>query len=268
MEISVVLAYYDKLLNLELLLTAFNNQTFSDFEVIIAEDDNNSSTKSFLRANKDLYSYPIIHLNQEEKRGFRKNKMLNKAVRVSRGRTLVFIDGDCIPHKDFLKEYKKNSKIGSFLFGRRVLLGKKISKDILIKKSFSFLPFFSMLFSDSRLKKEGIYWPYFSLHMKKRKLSGCNWGIRKEDLLKVNGFDEDYVRPGVGEDFDIEWRLKSTGLKMKSMKNKAIVYHLNHPRIYSEIDARHNYSLLEQKKLANQVQCFNGLETLVGKKSS
>jgi len=262
MEISVVLAYYDKLSNLELLLAAFNDQTFTDFEVIIAEDDNNSSTETFLRTNKDLYSYPITHLNQEEKRGFRKNKMLNKAVRISRGRTLVFIDGDCIPHKKFLKEYDKNSKNGLFFSGRRVLLGKKISKKILMKKSSSYLRYFSMLFSDSRLKKEGIYWPYFGLHIKKgkRKLSGCNWGIRKEDLLKVNGFDEDYVRPGVGEDFDIEWRLKKIGLKKKSMKNKAIVYHIYHPRIFSEIDVRHNYSLLEQKKLANQIKCFNGLE--------
>ena len=101
MEISVVLAYYDNLSNLELLLAAFNNQTFTDFEVIIAEDDNNPGTESFLKANKDVYSYPIIHVNQEEKIGFRKNKVLNKAVRVSRGSILVFIDGDCIPHKNF-----------------------------------------------------------------------------------------------------------------------------------------------------------------------
>ena len=264
MEISVIVAYYNQLSNLELILAAFNNQEFRDFEVIIAEDDNNPGTVSFLEANKDSYSYPITHLNQEEKTGFRKTQMLNKAIRISRGKTLVFIDGDCIPHKNHLKEYDKCSKSGLLLYGRRVLLGKKFSKNILRKKSLSVLRFFSLLFSDSRLIKEGIYWPFFSFHMKERKLSGCNWGIKKEDILKVNGFDEDYVRPGVGEDFDIEWRLKSAGLKKKSMKNKAIVYHLNHPRLYSEVDARHNYSLFERKKRANRIQCINGLES-VGK---
>jgi len=262
MEISVVIAYYDKLSNLELILDALNRQTFTDFEVIIAEDDNNSNTISFLNKNKDLYSFPINHLNQEEKRGFRKNKMLNKAVRISNGRTLVFIDGDCIPHKNFLKEYLKNSKPGLILYGRRVLLGKRISNNILNRKSFSYLRFLSILFSDTKLKKEGIYWPYFKFHLKDRKLSGCNWGIRKEDILKVNGFDEDYVKPGVGEDWDIEWRLRSIGLKMKSMKNKAIVYHLDHPKLFKEVDARHNYSLLEDKKKAKKIRCINGLEKL------
>ena len=110
--------------------------------------------------------------------------------------------------------------------------------------------------------KEGIYWPYFNLHFKERKLSGCNWGIKKEDLLSVNGFDEDYVRPGVGEDHDIEWRLKSKGLKMKSIKNRAIVYHLYHPKNSTKDDARFNDSLMEHKKQANQIECANGLLNL------
>jgi GT2 family glycosyltransferase len=116
--------------------------------------------------------------------------------------------------------------------------------------------------SDSTLLKEGIYWPYFDLHFKERKLSGCNWGIRKKDLLSVNGFDEDYQRPGVGEDHDIEWRLKSKGLHMKSVKNRAIVYHLYHPKNSTKDDARFNNSLMEQKKKANQIECANGLLNL------
>jgi cellulose synthase/poly-beta-1,6-N-acetylglucosamine synthase-like glycosyltransferase len=262
MEISVVIAYFDNLRFLELALAAFNHQTYKDFEVIIAEDDNNPDTGSFLKANRDAYTYPIIHLNQEEKRGFRKTTMLNKAVRASGGETLVFIDGDCIPHRHFLKQYRKRSKSGLFLYGRRVLLGKKISEAIIRSRSLSYLRIPSILLSDSRLKKEAIYWPFFRLHVKKRKLSGHNWGIRKEELLKVNGFDEDYDRPGVGEDYDIEWRLKSAGLKMRSMKNRAIVFHLDHPKLYSEENARHNYSLLEQKKRANRARCLNGLEPI------
>jgi cellulose synthase/poly-beta-1,6-N-acetylglucosamine synthase-like glycosyltransferase len=262
MKISVVIAYYDNLSKLELVLDALNCQTYNNFEVIIAEDDNNPDTRSFLEANRDAYAFPIIHLDQEEKRGFRKTAMLNKAVRASRGETLVFMDGDCIPHRHFLKEYGKRSKSGIFLYGRRVLLGKKISEAILESRSLSYLRLLSILFSDSRLKKEAIYWPYFSLHRRERRLSGHNWGIRKQELLKVNGFDEDYDRPGVGEDYDIEWRLKSAGLKMRSMKNRAIVYHLDHPKLYAEENARHNYSLLEQKKLTNRVRCLNGLETI------
>ncbi len=262
MEISVIIAYYDNPRNLEILLAAFRRQSFKDFEIIIAEDNNDPKTEAFLQSNKDKYFFTIQHVNQEEKIGFRKATMLNKAVRIARGSTLVFIDADCIPHPEFLKEYKKNTKSGVFLFGRRVLLGKKITGTIYEEKSLSPLRFPSLLLSDSTLKKEGLYWPYFELHFKESKLSGCNWGIKKKDLISVNGFDEDYVRPGVGEDHDVEWRLKAKGIKMKSIKNKAIVFHLFHPKNSTKDDALFNDSLMDQKKQARQVSCINGLNKL------
>lgn len=262
MEISVIIAYYDNVPNLEILLAAFKEQSFKDFEIIIAEDNNDPKTISFLASQKDRCSFPIHHVKQEEKIGFRKCSMLNKAVQIAAGETLVFIDADCVPHQKFLKEYHKNSKQGTFLFGRRVLLGEKITGTIYEKKSLSPLHFPSLMLSDSRLLKEGIYWPRFDLHYKERKLSGCNWGIKKGDLLSVNGFDEDYVRPGVGEDHDIEWRLKSKGFKMESIKNKAIVYHLYHPKNSTKDDARFNDSLMEQKKEEGHAACINGLQKL------
>lgn len=262
MEISVIIAYYDNQPNLEILFEAFNKQTFTDFELIIAEDNNDPKTETFLQSKRDQCFFPILHVNQEEKKGFRKTTMLNKAVKIASGKTLVFIDADCVPHQEFLKEYKKNAKNGGFLFGRRVLLGEKITGSIYKEKSASPLPFFSLLFSDSSLVKEGVYWPHSELHFKERRLSGCNWGIKKEDLLSVNGFDEDYVRPGVGEDHDIEWRLKAKGLQMKSIKNKAIVYHLYHPKNSTKDDARFNDSLMQKKIKAGHADCLNGLEKL------
>ncbi|MBI9033995.1 MAG: hypothetical protein JEZ03_05970 [Bacteroidales bacterium] len=101
-----------------------------------------------------------------------------------------------------------------------------------------------------------------SIALKERGLIGCNWGVRKEHLIEINGFDEDYAKAGVGEDVDVEWRLKAIGLRKKSMKNKAIVYHMYHPRSYSEDGVQFNYSLLKNKQSANAIKCVNGLESL------
>jgi glycosyltransferase involved in cell wall biosynthesis len=262
MEISVILAYYNNLGNLELMLEAFEKQTFRDFEVIVAEDDHNPETEAFLNISRSLFHFPIVHVNQDEKIGFRKTTMLNKAIRKSRGKTLVFIDGDCIPHKNYLKQHQKHSMRGAYNYGRRVLVGEKFTRQLKRKKSFSSLHFFSLLFSDSSLIKEGIYWPCFGLHAKNRKLSGCNWGIQREDILSVNGFDEDYVRPGVGEDFDVEWRLKSAGFRKRSIRNKANVYHLYHPKNSTSEDGKFNEALMEKKMEANHVRCLNGLMPL------
>ena len=79
--------------------------------------------------------------------------------------------------------------------------------------------------------------------MKDKGLLGCNWGILKKHLVEVNGFDEDYIRAAVGEDTDVEWRLKRSGIGSKSMKNKAIVYHLHHERSYSNEGVEKNREL-------------------------
>ncbi|MEZ5048691.1 MAG: hypothetical protein R2766_03470 [Saprospiraceae bacterium] len=91
---------------------------------------------------------------------------------------------------------------------------------------------------------------------------GRNWGCHREKLFEINGFDEDYVRTGVGEDVDIEWRLLDHGLKRKSMKNKAIVYHLYHDRWYSVEDEQDNMKIFRQKVEENNIRCLNGIKTI------
>ena len=90
-----------------------------------------------------------------------------------------------------------------------------------------------------------------------------NCGIYKQHLLNINGFDNDYIYAGVGEDCDIEWRLSAIGIKPKSVKNKAIVYHLYHDKTYSELNVAKNVELLKNKQQKNNVKCINGLKQLL-----
>jgi hypothetical protein len=92
-----------------------------------------------------------------------------------------------------------------------------------------------------------------------RQIWGCNWGVLREHIFSVNGFDEDYTRAGVGEDLDINWRLKETGMAMKSMKNKTIIFHLHHDANYNDEDTEAVNKLLEGKRKIGQIHCFNGL---------
>ena len=261
MKISVIISYYKNIDNLSLILKALNKQSVSDFEVIISEDDNSEETFLFLEKNRSKYSFPIIHLHQDEDLGFRKNKMLNKSIKKSTGETLVFIDGDCLPHKHFVKAYIKSSEDNFMLKGRRVMLGEKITNKILKHKKIKHLNLISVLFSDSDKKKEAIYSPYYSLVITKKNkgLLGCNFGIKKKHLLEINGFDEDYVRAAVGEDTDLEWRLKGIGVKTKLVKNMAIVYHLFHRKGYSMEDVNFNREVLKNKISEKKYFCLNGL---------
>lgn len=263
-KISIIISYYKALDNLKLILEALNHQSSKEFEAIVSEDDNNQETIDFLKSFRNQYNFQILHVNQEKDDGFRKTMMLNKSIRASNGETLVFIDGDCIPHKHFVKAYINNVEEGVMLKGRRVMLGEKITNKVTSNKTIKPLNTISILLSDSDKKKEGIYLKNKSLivTMKDKGLLGCNWGIQKKHLIEINGFDEDYVRAAVGEDTDIEWRLKRIGIGSKSMKNKAIVYHLHHERGYSQEGVEINRVLLRDKMNKDLYICLNGLEKL------
>ncbi len=264
MELTVIISYYKALDNLKLILQSLALQSRKSFEVIISEDDYNEKTIEFISQKRNSYSFPITHINQKEDNGFRKNEMLNRAIIESKTDKLVFIDGDCIPHTNFVEGYLNNMQEGYIYEGRAVLLGEKISKEIVNNQSVKKLNFFSLLFSNSKKIKEGLYFPLFKLSFKPkgRGLVGRNWGIMKKSLIEVNGFDMDYVHAGVGEDVDIEWRLKANGIKTKSIKNTSIVYHIDHPKGYSEEMVMFNFKLMNAKQKENNIRCLNGLENI------
>jgi|TARA_R110000737_G_scaffold193924_1_gene215171 glycosyltransferase involved in cell wall biosynthesis len=262
MKLSLVISYYKNLENLELIFKGLEVQSEKDFEVIVAEDDCSQKTIDYLKKRMENTFFSIQHIAQDRDDGFRKNEMLNRAIKISKSEALVFIDGDCIPHRHFVKEYLKAITKGKILFGKRVNLGPTISGEILDEKSIQKINIVNILRSDSDKKKEGIYFPFMSLKIKDTGLLGCNWGILKEYLVAINGYDEDYTAPGVGEDVDIEWRLKATGLKMVSMKNKGIVYHIYHPKGYTDATVQANYLVLEEKQKIGNIQCVNGLNKL------
>jgi GT2 family glycosyltransferase len=57
---------------------------------------------------------------------------------------------------------------------------------------------------------------------------GANFSIFRDDLYKINGFDERYLAPTYGEDTDIEYRAGLAGIGIRSVRNLAIQYHLYH----------------------------------------
>lgn len=258
-SISVIIPVYKRLDFLELILLALEKQSYTNFEVVIAEDDDSEETKKFLSSLSNQLSYKIKHVFQEDS-GFRKNKALNNALRVAVGELIIFIDGDCIPHKHFLKQYIKNIKSNLILFGRRVMLGQKTTVQLTKHRNIFKLNFLSLLFSNTKRLEDGLYLPWIVRFKKSyRGFWGCNWGVMKEHLVAINGFDEDYVKAGFGEDVDVEWRLLSNGLELQSLKNKAIVYHLHHKENYSTSDIEYNRNIYTEKRSKGIAYCVNGL---------
>lgn len=267
MKASVIISFYQKIGYLKLVLVGFESQTEKDFEVIIADDGSDETiVKQIEEISKEI-SFRIIHVWQEDK-GFRKNKILNTAVVSSNSNYLIFVDGDCVPHSNFVEEHLKGRHKNVCLTGRRVNLSKKITDKLTtenIKKRYLekniCLLIFDSFFGKSNYVEKGFYIRNNFLkkvfNKKQRGLLGCNFSLFKEDLLSINGFDERYEAPSIGEDSDVQFRLELNGAKIKSLNNIAVQYHLYHklqPRPQENLD------LFEKVKSEKKVYTSFGIK--------
>ncbi len=256
-RLSLIIAVYKNIPALDLILRGLEKQSFKDFEVIVAEDNEGLEMHHFIKNAQKQYGYPIKHISQPDN-GFQKNKALNKSVAAAAAGYLVFIDGDCIPHKYFLKAHFDNRHEGYALFGRRVMLSKELTNYLFQHKKLESLSISNLIIKGCKRLDSALYLPFLpaTIHQSSS-IWGCNWSIHKKDLIAVNGFDEDFVLPGYGEDTDIEWRLFRTGIKLKKIKNKAIQYHLKHKENYA--DTLENEKLMLKKQAEGKFFCENGL---------
>lgn len=235
MRCSVNIAFYNKIDHLKLILAALERQTVKDFEVIISDD---GSREEVVKQIKEIQKHSSLHINHlwQEDNGWQKNIMLNKAVMSAKSDYIIFIDGDCIPDDRFVEAHLEAKEKGFALSGRRVYLSDKISKKLSpesIKKGYFKKNFLYLLLSGETRHGEKMLYarvPFFArmINNKHRDILGCNFSIHKEDLLSINGFDERFLWPGVGEDLDVYRRLRQIGKSTKSVASSALVYHLHH----------------------------------------
>ncbi len=258
MKVSVIISTYKRTDNLSLILQALDRQTCNSFEVIISEDDHNPEMAFYISVEQRRHMFPILHLNQDADEGFRKNQMLNRSITAAKGSLLIFLDGDCIPHRSLVEEYVRHARSHRVMTGRRVMLHERLTQQLYRHNSPQPLSLLRILTAGSRHIEEGLYLPFIP-PTKAKGILGCNWAVMKDRLLEVNGYDEDYTQAAYGEDLDIEWRLLQTGCHLFSMKFRAIVYHLDHTPNYNNEDQQRSQKLWEQKREANRAVCQNGL---------
>ena len=239
---TLIIGFYNQLDYLRRILAALERQSVQDFEVVIADDGSRAEVVSEIQQIASKGPLAIQHLWHEDK-GFRKTRIFNKAVLASRSDYLIFIDGDCIPHRKFIEEHVNNREAKTVLAGRRANLSAKfihlMTEEFIRKggmeKGFERRILMDGIFGKSSHVIKGIFVscaPLRSfLNRKDAGILGCNFSIHKSDLLDINGFDERYQAPAVGEDTDIEARLRWNGIKVKTVKNIAIQYHFDHPKL-------------------------------------
>lgn len=241
MKASLIISFYNKIEFLRLVLASCERQTMQDFEIVIADDGSKPNIVEEIKIISQKTKIPIQHIWHEDV-GWRKNEIMNKAVAAAQSDYLIFIDGDCILHSHFIEEHYAARQINTCLTGRRANLSQKITEKLTPEKvqagyleRKNWLLLWDSLTGKSNQVEKAIYiksaWLRQWLNHKQKDILGCNFSIFKADFLGVNGFDERYQAPSVGEDNDLHYRLCLNEVKMKPVLNICIVYHLYHKQL-------------------------------------
>lgn len=271
MKVSLIIAVYKDIEALDLIMQSLQNQTYKNFEVIIAEDNDAKKMKEYISTIKNI---KIIHTYQKDD-GVRKSISQNNAINISTGEYLIFIDGDCILYHDFIEKHLAMSDIKSIVSGRRVNLGPKYSAQLRnqtissqwLEKNFV-RKYFSIA-KDAKEEKhteEGLKLkPFGFIHniilSRKRELTllGCNFSCYRQALVDINGFDEDLGNSAYASDADLEWRFKGKGYHTISAKYIANVFHLYHKRKSTDFE-RDMIEEIEINQKNKIYVCRNGLK--------
>lgn len=239
MMITVIVSTYNSEAWLEKVLLGYAQQTYPDFEVIVADDGSRSTTQELVERYAVDFPVPLRHIWHEDE-GYRRQEILNKAIPSAAHPYIIFTDGDCIPRNDFVAIHALHAEKGRFLSGGYCKLGMGLSERISaddIKRGRCFelrwLKQQEPMSFSNRLKlgtgpANGKFLD--AITTAKPTFNNCNSSAWKEDLLAINGYDE-RMKYG-GPDRELGERLENYGVRGKQIRHRAVCVHLDHSRGY------------------------------------
>jgi glycosyltransferase involved in cell wall biosynthesis len=256
-RISLVISTYNQPESLAKVLDGVQRQRRRPDELLIADDGSGEPTRRLIQDWQNQAGVTVRHCWHPDE-GFRKTMILNQALAVAKGDYVVFLDGDCVPHFQFLADHERLAERGYWVQGRRCFVSERHVKQFVPGATPVWL---WMLNGRIRGAAKGIRLPkpLVRRDTKQRGIIGCNMGFWRDDLVAVNGLDEAYVGWGIGEDSDLGTRLYHLGRPRKFVYGHAIVYHLNHPMLPRD-HVPASRARLEATIASGRVRCERGLD--------
>ena len=264
--ISVVVTTYNRSEALAVVLAGLQSQTDMHFEVVIADDGSRPAHRAGVEACAPRCGFPLAHVWHPDV-GFTVSRARNLGVSQTRGEYLVFLDGDCVPHADFIAQHRRLMQAACLVNGSRCLLSQRFTQQVIrdglaiSRKPYSYwlqrwregdasklAPLLRMPDMPLRLES-GFRW---------RGIRSCNMGVWRADFEKVNGFDTSFLGWG-HEDADLVLRLSHAGVRRKNGFFATEVFHLWHEEA-SRDRASLNEGTVRERMRSGLVRAAQGLD--------
>ena len=257
---SLIVTTYNRSDALELVLLSIMKQNKLPDEVIIADDGSGDETRELIQRYAAIFPVPLIHCWHEDN-GFRLAAIRNKAIARAKEEYIIMIDGDMVLPPEFVADHRRHAWKGQSIQGSRVLLLQKRTSKMLMDKKFSVGLFDSGISNRLNALKSRFLSSVFSYRRSGHtRVRGANLSFWREDVLSVNGFNEDFAGWG-REDSEFAVRMTNAGIRRKHIKFGGYGYHLYHPE-HSRKQLPINDAILSQTIELRLKQCWNGIVKL------
>lgn len=231
--VSVIIACYRQYALLQRTLLSLTRQSFTDFEVVLADDGSGPEMAQLAERFKGRFAHGLQHIFHDDD-GFRKTIVVNRAVVAAKGDYLLFLDADCLAHRHFVARHYARRERGAVLSGRRILLGETLTQqltDAQVESGAFEKPSFWWGKTEDGKHKRGLYLPWLfpvlKWSRKKYWAFGSNFSLHRADFLAVNGYDEDILGRGM-EDINLSARFVLQGYAIHRLTYEALQYHQFH----------------------------------------
>lgn len=268
MTTAFVVLTYNRSDALLAVLRALAPQCGKDHVVVIADDGSREEHVAALRAGLPRFACPVRHVWHPDV-GFTAARARNLGAAHAGADYLIFLDGDCVPNPHFAQEHAGLAQPGYFINGSRVLLSKRLSRQVLertieldrltagdwlrlrLRGDVNKLTHLARWRGAPGRVQRGFHW---------QGIRSCNFGVWYGDFEAVNGFDESFSGWG-HEDADLVLRLQHHGSRRKNGFLATEVFHLWHPENSRDSEAR-NRERVVQRMQGTLVRAQAGLAEL------
>ena len=209
-KVSVVIATYNRYKDLKDCLNSIFSLEKKPYEVIVVDSNSKDGTEKV----KDLFQIKFASIPERNRQRAR-----NLGISMANGDVIAFLDDDVVVCKKWLDQIVKpyiDDNVGGV--GGRVIPYRK-PENFYVKIWRNYV---------GRVLPNGLVLGNFDVPMKSPvevdSFIGCNMSFRRELLLKVGGFDENYLGTGYRDDTDLCLRIKKLGYKL-IYNSQALVWH-------------------------------------------
>jgi glycosyltransferase involved in cell wall biosynthesis len=257
---SVLVTTYNRPAALERCVVSLFQQTCLPDEIIVCDDGSSVETQQLVEHLQAGSPVPLRYVWQPDE-GFRLARIRNIGLAVAKNDYIIQLDGDVIVHRHYVADHLRHAQPGFFFSGNQHHIPLDIARYLLDNPA---MPVDAALrqsepswrrFWSPPLQKFMVLFYHWETHY--QYVLGCNMAFWREDLVRVNGYDEQFRGWG-WEDTDLSLRLINAGCMLRFIRFGAIQYHLDHPiapRDQEENNRERAMETIEQKR----AYCASGM---------